>query len=323
MRRREFIVTLGSTWLGAAQLAAAQSDVPRIAYFWLGAAGSDGDTLKGFRAGLSDFGYQEGRNITVDYHYADGSETRVDELAGAAIATHPDIIVGFGSALLPRIAKLTRTIPIVGMSGDPIVAGLTESLAHPGRNYTGPTIQTGPDLVGKWLGLLLEIVPGARRLAMLRNARNPLSASELENLRTSSERLDRGLSVEEFALHAPGQLPSLVDAIRKGRFDALVVDNDPFLNTKAAEIAAIQLPSVSGASQMADAGLLLCYGASIFSSARRTGSYIDRILKGAKPGDLPIEQPTKFELVINLKTAKALGRTIPPMLLAQADEVIE
>ncbi|MBV9859859.1 MAG: ABC transporter substrate-binding protein [Alphaproteobacteria bacterium] len=323
MRRRDVIVALGSIGFGESRHAAAQNRVPRIDYFWLGSAGSDGETLRGFRAGLRDFGYVEGGNITVDRYYADGSETRLDQLAGAAIAAKPDIVVGFGSALLRRIAKLTRTIPIVGMSGDPVVAGLTESLAHPGGNYTGPTIQTGPDIVGKWLELLLEIVPGARRLAMLRNALNPLSATELENLRAYAERLGRGISFQEFALHAPGELGSLLDVIRPGKFDALVVDNDPLLNSKAAEIAAVELPGVGGTSEMAHAGLLLCYGTSILNSARRTGSYIDRILKGAKPGDLPIEQPTKFELVINLKTAKALGLAVPPSLLARADEVIE
>jgi putative tryptophan/tyrosine transport system substrate-binding protein len=323
VRRRDFIVALGTAWLGASRLAAAQSRVPRIAYFWVGSAGSDGETLKGFQAGLGDFGYEEGRNITVDYHYADGSEARVEELAAAAIAAKPDLIVGFGSGVLRPIAKLTHTIPIVGMISDPVVAGLTESLAHPGKNYTGPTIQTGPEIVGKWLDLLLEILPHAQRLAMLRNAVNPLSAMELENLRAYAGRLGRGISVDEFALHAPSELGSLLDTIRAGKFDALVVDNDAFLNTKAAEIASIELPGISGISEMADAGLLLCYGTSIFKSARRIGSYIDRILKGAKPGDLPIEQPTKFELVINLKTAKALGLTVPPLLLAQAEEVIE
>jgi putative tryptophan/tyrosine transport system substrate-binding protein len=271
---------------------------------------------------LRDFGLEDGRNISIAYYYADGGEARLAELAAAAIAAGPDVIVAFATTVW-SVAKQTRTIPIVAMTGPPVSMGLAQSLAHAGGNVTGPTVYIGFEIFGKWLELLLQIVPRARRIAFLRNAATLSSVSGAEVLRQASDRLGHGITVDDFTIHGPAELTPTLDAIRVGKFDALVVDNEPFLLSKATEVAALGLPGVSGNREFVDAGLLLSYGCSILDVARHIGSYVDRILKGAKPGDLPIEQPTKFELVINAKTAKALGLTVPQVVLAQADEVIE
>jgi putative tryptophan/tyrosine transport system substrate-binding protein len=323
VNRRDFGAALASAVLGLARLANAQSRVPHIVFLWLGSAGSVGDTLKGFQAGLRDFGYEEGRNLIVDYRYADGSEARLAELAAAAVAAQPDLIATFGSIVIGAVAKLTRTIPIVSLTGDPVALGLAASLAHPGGNVTGMTVQVGPELAGKWLELMTEVLPNARRIAFLRRASNLLSVTELSWMRAAADRLANGLTIDEHVVREVTQLPSTLDAIKQAKPDALVVDNDVLLVSKAAEIAAVRLPAISGSRDFTDAGLLLSYGASILDVVRHLGSYIDRILKGAKPADLPIEQPTKFELVVNLKSAEALGLTIPRVVLAQADEVIE
>ena len=322
MNRRDFAVALASAFLGA-RLADAQSRVPHIVYLWLGPAGSDGETLKGFQTGLREFGYDEGRNLSVEYPYADGSEARLAELAAAAVAAQPDLISPFGGVVIGAVAQLTRTIPIVSLTGDPVGLGLAASLARPGGNVTGMTVQVGPELAGKWLELLVEILPHARRIAMLRRASNPVSGTELTHMRAAAERIAAALTIDEFAIREVTQLPSTLEAIRQAQPDGLVVDNDVLLVSKATEIAAVGLPAISGSRDFTDAGLLASYGASIFDIVRHLTSYIDRILKGAKPADLPIEQPTKFELVINLKTAKTLGLTIPEAILDRADEVIE
>jgi putative ABC transport system substrate-binding protein len=323
MNRRNFALALASAVLGVPRLAETQTRVPHIVFLWLGSAGSVGDTLKGFQAGLRDFGCEEGRNLIVDYRYADGSEARLAELAAAAVAARPDLISTFGSIVIGAVAKLTRSIPIVSLTGDPVGLGLAASLAHPGGNVTGMTIQVGPELAVKWLELLIEILPGARRIVMLRRATNPMGGAELNWMRAAADRLLNGLTIDEHVVREVSQLPSTLDAIKQAKPDALVVDNDVLLVSKAAEIAAVRLPAISGSRDFTDAGLLLSYGASIFDVVRHLGSYIDRILKGAKPADLPIEQPTKFELAINLKTAKTLELTIPESILDRADQVIE
>jgi putative ABC transport system substrate-binding protein len=322
VRRRDLAIAFASAFLDVTRLAEAQSRVPHIVYFWFGTAGSDSETLKGFRAGLRDLGFEKGRNLIVDYRYADGSEARLAELAATAVAAQPDVIATFGYPLV-AVAKLTRAIPIVSLTGDPVGLGFAASLSGPGGNVTGMTVQVGPELAGKWLELLVEILPYARRIAMLRRASNPVSATELSWMRAAANRLVNGLTIDEYALREVTQLPSALEAIRQAKPDGLVVDNDVLLVSKAAEIAAVGLPAISGSRDFVDAGLLASYGASIFDITRRLAGYIDRILKDAKPADLPIEQPTKFELVINLKTAKTLGLTIPESMLDRADEVIE
>jgi len=325
MNRRHFNAALAGVLFGPARSAAAQNRVPQIVYLWLGPVGSDRATRSGLEAGLREIGYREGRGILVDYRYADGSETRLAELAAAAVAQRPDLIVAPGSVATGSLVKLTKTVPIVSVSGDPVGSGFVASLAHPGGNITGLTVQVGPELAEKWLELILEIVPGARRIALLVNAPNAVWPAELSRMRAAADRLSRPVAIDEYAIRAAADLPSAVARIVGAKPDALVVDNDPLLIAKSADIVARAgaLPTISGNREFAAAGGLLAYGASIFDIYRRAATYIDRILKGARPADLPVEQPTKFEMLINLKTAKALGLAVPQSLLARVDEVIE
>jgi putative ABC transport system substrate-binding protein len=316
---------LCGTVVGIAPTANAQDRVPHIAYFWLGRAGSDGETRAGLQTGLSKLGYRESRNIIVDWRYADGDQERLVELAAASVAGNPDLIVAVGGVVTRSIAKLTKTIPIVAVNASPVEQGFAANLAHPGGNITGLTVQVGPELAGKWIELLREIVPGVRRVAMLANALSAFSLEEVAQMRVATKRLGDGMTVAPYSIRNATDLPSVFATMLDAKPDALVVDDDPLLIANAVEIVALadRLPTICGLREFADAGGLISYGASIFDIWRRAGTYIDRILKGAKPADLPIEQPTKFELIINLKTAKALGLAVPPLLLAQADEVIQ
>ena len=323
MRRRDFGVAAAGALIGSARFTVAESRAPHLVYLWLGPTGSDGASREGLQAGLRQLGYQEGRNIRVDYRYADGNEARLAELAGAAVAEHPDIIVTSGTVVTRSVARQTTTIPIVSISGDPVGSGFIASLARPGGNITGLTVAVGPELVGKWLQLIVEIAPGARRIAVLRNALNTIGGTQLTLMRAAADQLGGNIFFDEYPIRAATELGAALDAIARAKPDAVIVDNDPLLASKAAEIAAVKLPAISGSREFTDAGLLVSYGASIFDIYHRSASYIDRILKGAKPADLPVEQPVKFELIVNLKTAKAIGLTIPHTILALADEVIE
>jgi putative ABC transport system substrate-binding protein len=323
MRRRDFGVAAAGALIGSARFTVAESRAPHLVYLWLGPTGSDGASREGLQAGLRQLGYQEGRNIRVDYRYADGNEARLAELAGAAVAEHPDIIVTSGTVVTRSVARQTTTIPIVSISGDPVGSGFIASLARPGGNITGLTVAVGPELVGKWLQLIVEIVPGTRRIAVLRDALNPIGGTQLILMRAAADQLGGNIAFDEYPIRAATELGAALDAIGRAKPDAVTVDNDPLLASKAAEIAAVKLPAISGSREFTDAGLLVSYGASIFDIYHRSASYIDRILKGAKPADLPVEQPVKFELIVNLKTAKAIGLTIPHTILALADEVIE
>jgi putative ABC transport system substrate-binding protein len=325
MRRRDLALALCAAGLGMPRIGNAQARVPHLLYLWLGGAGSDGATRSGLQAGLRGIGYRDGENIRIDERYADGNEKRLADLAAVAVAEHPDLIVAPGSVVTASIAKLTNTIPIVSVSGDPVGLGFVGSLAHPGGNITGLTVQVGPELAQKWLELLGEIVPGARRIAMLVNGASPMFRGELIQMRAAGSRQNNGTTINEYPVRDISDLPTAFSAMHSAKPDALVVDNDPLLIANAAMIVTNTpgLPAICGNREFVTAGGLMSYGASIPDIYRRAATYIDRILKGAKPADLPIEQPTKFELVINLKTAKALGLTVPPPLLAQADEVIE
>jgi len=325
IRRRSLVAALGGVAVGATSRAVGQARVPRLIYLWLGSAGSDGTTLRGFQAGLRDLGFQEGRNIVLHCRYADGKEERLAALAAAAVAEQPELIVTPGSVVTTAVQRLTKTIPILSASGDPVAFGYAASLAHPGGNITGFTPQTGPELGEKWLELAVQLVSRARRIAFLVNARSALSPLELAGMRAVAARHGGTPMLEDYPVREAGELPAILEKIRNSGPDAMIVDSDPLLVSKAAEILAgtAGLVSIFGLREFVDAGGLISYGGSIFDMWRRSAGYVDRILKGAKPGDLPIQLPTKFELVINLKTAKTLGLTISPTILARADEVIE
>jgi putative ABC transport system substrate-binding protein len=292
----------------------------------IGVVGSDTESLKGIAAGLKEHGYREGDNIVVDNRYAGGDPARLTSLATAAVAEHPDVIMAAGPIVIHAVAQLTKTIPIVGVTGDPVARGFAASFAHPGGNFTGLSVQTGPELAEKWLQVLLDSVPRARRIALLYEPYQvgSISDAEIAHIRDAASRLATDFAFDEQRVRDVNEIPAALEAIKRGKPDGLIVGNDPlFLGQPAKEIAALGVPAISGSREFAEAGFLATYGASIADVFRRAVGYADRILKGANPADMPIEQPIKFELIVNLKTAKSLGLTIPPTLLAQADDVIE
>jgi putative ABC transport system substrate-binding protein len=208
MRRREFVVAFAGALVTAARLAAAQGRVPHLAFLWPGAAGSGGDTLKGLLSGLRDIGYQEGRNLVIDYYYAGGDPARLAELAAAAVALQPDVIVTAGGLATTALAKATRTIPIVTVNGDPVGLGFAESLAHPGGNITGLSVQVSYELAGKWIQLLREMAPSTRRIAVLSGgAPSTYFRSEMTQMRTAAQSLGAGVAVEQYCSAMQASFP--------------------------------------------------------------------------------------------------------------------
>jgi putative ABC transport system substrate-binding protein len=320
--RRTWLV--GSLGLLAGPHAADAQPVSRNTRIGILRPGSPPDPLlDAFRQGLRDLGYDEGRNVSIEYRWAEGRDERFPALAADLVRLKVDVIVaGAGAAEAAKHA--TTTIPIVmPVSGDPVRAGLVASLARPGGNITGLTSLSG-ELPGKWMELLKETVPRVSRVAVLWDpASDP-------NLVKTSEAAARSLGVRLQVLkvgRAGGFEPALAEA-RKNDAGALIVLGSPFFyvqRTRLIDLAAKhRLPTIYAQREfVVGSGGLMSYGTDFHHQFRRAATYVDKILKGAKPGDLPIEQPTKFEFVINLKTAKALGLTIPPSVLARADQVVQ
>jgi len=272
-----------------------------------------------------ELGYVEGKNLTFERRYAEDRLDRLPGLAAELVSLKVDVIMAAGT-LAPLAAKrATSTIPIVMMSaGDPVGSGLVPGLAQPGANVTGMSLMA-PDLGGKRLQLLKELLPEISRVAVLWNAANPYSALVFKESVGAARTL--GVELQSLEIGEPPDLDAALEAATGRHADALVAVEDPLtsdLRKKVAEFAIDhRLPTISGLRVFADSGALMSYGADLADIIRRSVVYVDKILKGAKPSDLPVEQPTKFELVINLKTAKLLGLTVPPLLLARADEIIE
>ena len=279
-----------------------------------------------FLQGLRELGYVEGQNIVIERRYAGGRYERLPALAAELVRLKVDVIVAAGASPLAHAAKdATSTIPIVMTShGDPVGSGLVASLARPGGNVTGLSMLS-PDLLGKQLQLLKEAVPKLSRVAVLSHPTNPQHARSVREAEVAARSLK--LRLQTLEARAPSEFAGAFSAATKERAGALIVLADGMFwgeRTRFAELAAKhRLPLMAGLREHADAGGLLAYGARLRDNFRRAATYVDKILKGAKPGDLPIEQPTKFEFVVNLKTAKALGLTIPQSLLLRADEVIQ
>jgi putative tryptophan/tyrosine transport system substrate-binding protein len=315
--------------LSSVHLADAQQPkkVPRIAYVSAGDAASNSARTEAIRMALRELGYIEGQNIAFEYRYAEAKPDRYPELAAELVRLAVDLIVVSGGGRLIRAAmNATKTIPIV-MSGrgiDPVEAGLVESLARPGGNVTGITNLTR-ELGGKRLELLKEAVPKVARVAFLYESANPGSLRELKEVPVAAGAL--GLTVRSWEVRDANGFEKVFAALKKERPDGLYVTPNPLITANQKRIIAFalksRLPSVGSIREYADAGGLMSYDADIADSYRRVAYYVDRILKGAKPADLPVEQPTKFELVINLKTAKQIGLTIPPNVLVRADRVIK
>ena len=302
--------------------------VPRIGYLSNNDPASESARSEAIRLALRELGYIEGQNIAIESRYAEGKRDRYPERAAELVRLKVDIIVVAGGDLLTRAAKnATKTIPIV-MSGaglDPVEAGLVESLARPGGNVTGVT-NLGPELGGKRLELLKEAVPKLARVAVLYDPALPAAVREVKEVLPGAARALR-LTIQPWEVRAADGLEKVFAALSKQRPDGLYVVASRLMNANQKRIIGFalksRLPSMYGTREAVDAGGLMYYGADLADSYRRVAYYMDRILKGAKPADLPVEQPTKFELIINLKTAKQIGLTIPPEVLARVNILIK
>jgi putative tryptophan/tyrosine transport system substrate-binding protein len=303
--------------------------VPRIGYLSNTDAATDSARAEGIRLALRDLGYIEGQTIAIEYRYAEGRVDRAPELAAELVRLKVDIIVVASGDQWIRAAKnATRTIPIVmmGQGTDPVRAGLVESLARPGGNVTGLTV-LARELGGKRLELLKEAVPKLARVAVLYDPANPVSLHEVKELLPADARALK-LTIQPWEIRAVDDFEKVFAALNKQRPDGLYVINaGPLMRPNQKRIAGFalksRLPSVYSSRGAVEDGGLMSYGADLADSYRRVAYFVDKILKGAKPADLPVEQPTKFELVISLKTAKQIGLTIPPELLARANRLIK
>jgi ABC-type uncharacterized transport system substrate-binding protein len=314
--------------LGVAVEAQQPKKVPRIGYLSSSDSATDSTLSEAIRLALRERGYIEGQNIVIEYRYAEGKVDRFSELATELVRFKVDVIVVAGGPVWVRAAKnATKTIPIVmmGTGTDPVVAGLVESLARPGGNVTGLTLLS-EELGGKRLELLKEAVPKLARVAVLYNPATPGTVLEVKEALPVAAR-PLGLTLRSWELRDADAIEKVFAALKKERPDGLYVPSGLLMRANVKRIAGFalksRLPSMYSDRQAVDVGGLMSYGADIADNYRRVAYFVDRILKGARPADLPVEQPTKFELVINLKTAKQIGLTIPPNVLARADKVIK
>jgi ABC-type uncharacterized transport system substrate-binding protein len=326
--RRDFMLALAgaaAAWPLAARAQQARK-IFRIGYLGVSSSSLEPHYVEAFRQRLRDLGHIEGESIAIEYRWADGEDDRLPNLAAELVRLNPDIIVTTGTPSTLAAMQATKTIPIImASSADPVAAGLVANLARPKENVTGFTI-LGPELEAKRLELLKQTVPSAARVAILRNPSNPAVVSYFEAIKTASQSLR--IAVDPVAeVRRAEEFDDAFSAIVSARPDALAVLADRFLLAHRKRIvefaAANRLPSMYPYREYVDAGGLISYAPSNVELFRGAAIYVDKILKGAKPTDLPVQEPTKFELVVNLKTAKALGLTIPPTLLFTADEVIE
>ena len=328
MKRRQFIALFGVAMLSPLFAARARGQKPAKVYraglLFGGATGTP--VIEPFRQALRELGWVEGQNIVIDYRFAEYRYDRLPDLAAELVQLGVDVIVSPATPATMAAKNATGTIPIVMVGvGDPVAAGLIESFAHPGRNVTGLTFSgAGMEIYAKQLELLAEAVPQARRVAILSNPANPNHEVWMAEVRRAGGSL--GVQLQFLEARDPAEFDGVFATMAKEHAAALlIVSNSVFLihRVRLAELATSnRLPSL-GYRELVEAGGLLSYGPSLPDLARRSASYVDRILKGARPADLAVEQPTKVELVINLKIAKALGLTVAPTLLARADEVIE
>jgi putative ABC transport system substrate-binding protein len=322
--RRRFLLTSVAGAVAAPLAAEGQraDKVPRIGWLGTDPAAHRREVLL---QDLRDLGYVEGRNIEIEYRFAEGKMEQLPAVAAELVALNVDVIVAVSQPAVQAAQQATKTIPIVMFGvGDPVSTGLVANLARPGGNITGLS-QLSPELSAKRLALLKEVIPKVSRVAVLLNPTNPSNAHQLRDTKAAAKALEVRLQLLE--VHSPQHLESAFQAAAQGRAGALVTLDDLFIFTHRMRIVALaaksRLPGMYGWPTFPEAGGLMSYGPDFRSMYRQAAIFVDKILRGARPADLPVEQPTKFELVINLKTAKALGLTIPPSLLARADQVIE
>jgi len=327
MRRRDFIKAIAGLTAASPLAAHAQQDakVPRVGFMGNSTEALEANLIEPFRLGLRERGYQEGRNIIIEYRWAEGRYERFPALVTELLAAKVDVIVTAGTPASLAVKKATSVVPLVMMAvGDPVGTGIVSSLARPDGNITGLSA-TAPDLEGKRLELLREVVPNLSQVAFFLNPANALHEVSLRQARAAANTLRIKLLPQE--VRRSEDLDGAFASIVKERLDGLLILADRvFLHDRERIMKFAterRLPSVNAYRELVEAGGLMSYGPSYEDMHRRAADYVDKILKGAKPGDLPIEQPTKFNLLINAKAAKALAIALPPTLLARADEVIE
>lgn len=320
--RRQILSFIGSAAVWPIAARAQRPAIPRVGYIWIGNRETDVRGA-GLRQGLEDRGYVIGRSLILEERYAHGDAKRVAGLVAELLELKVDVLATPGTPITLAARRASSKIPIVMLTGDPVGTGLIESLSHPGGNITGLSLLSG-DYSVKWLELLKEVVPGLQRVAVLWNPDNPQIVSELGKLRRAAPTL----GIELTALSGrPTEIEETFAAIRSTGFDGLVVADDSSFDPLTPRIVAIteerRLPAIYPFSHAVRLGGLMSYSADFFELWRRGAGYVDRILKGALPSGLPVEQATSVALKVNLKTAKLLGLNIPPTVLARADEVIE
>lgn len=328
MERRTFVRVVTGALLASPLAVAAQlpGSARRIGYLNLNSAVGSQHTYAAFRQGLRERGWVEGQNVVIEARYADGVSDRLRGLVAELIHLKVDVIVTTSSAATWAARDATKSIPIVmAVSADAVGEGLVASLAQPGGNITGMTFLVGPEVAGKQLELLKEVAPAASRVAVLTNPTNKSHAMLTRELKAAARSF--GVQLQVVEAPSPDRLDGAFAAMTNERATALVVSTDAMFvgqRQRITDLAAkSRLPAIYYQREFVDAGGLISYGASLSDTNRRSAAHVDKVLRGAKPGDIPIEQPTKFELVVNLKTARALGLAIPQSLLLRADEVIQ
>ena len=326
MRRRELMVLLGGALTGSPAARAQQKAMPVIGFLGVSSPGPNAQSVAAFHQGLSETGYVEGQNIAIEFRWAEGRYDRLPALAADLVGRRVNVIVTQGGTAVAVAARnATSTIPIVFIvGGDPVGDGLVASFPRPGANLTGVTIIT-VELMPKRLELLAELVPQVSVIALLVNPKSASGERQIKDVQEAAR--EKQVQLRILQASAENEIDAAFAALVQMRAGALVVGADPFFNSRREQIVALAaryaVPAIYEWREFAVAGGLISYGPSFPAVNRQVGVYAGKILNGAKPADLPVEQPTKFELVINLKTAKALGLTVPPSILARADEVIE
>jgi putative ABC transport system substrate-binding protein len=326
MRRREFITLLGGAAVVWPRATHAQQPMPVIGFLSSQTHDATADYLRAFRQGLKDIGYVEGENVAIEYRWADSQIDRLPALAAEVVRQRVAVIAASGGPTSEAAAKATTTIPVVFMvPEDPVKLGLVTSLARPGGNLTGVNFFSA-ELATKRLELLRELVPTATRVAVLLNpAEATIAASNLRDVETAARAMR--LQIQVLNASTSGEIDAAFVTIARERPDALFVSSGPLFTSRRVQLAHLAtrhaVPTIHGSRLYPEVGGLISYGASLTDAHRQAGVYVGRILKGTKPADLPVVQSTKFELVINAGIARMLGLSVPPSLLARADEVIE
>jgi len=324
LKRRDFITLLGSAAALPLTARAQPAKLPTIGFLGQATPSVESPRTAAFVQRMRELGWIEGRNVAIEYRWLEGHLERAAELTAQLVRLNVDIIVTQGTLAVLAAKRATSVTPIVfTLALDPVAMGLVASLSRPGGNVTGLSNQSA-DLAGKRIELLREVVPGLHRLAIIANAGNPGIVLEMSEARTAAVAL--GLEVSMFEIRQTEDIRPAFDAF-KGRVDALYVVADALVNTNRARIHTLamgaRLPTIYNSREQVEAGGLMSYGPNYPALFWRAAEFVDKILRGTKPGDIPVEQPTKFDLIINLITAHALGLPVPPTLLARADEVFE